>query len=144
MRRLVIGIGNEFRGDDAAGPTVARGIRSGETLVRAGASVELVELWSGWDEVIVIDAMRSGAPPGTVSRFDAACERLPRGRFVSSHAMGFSDVVELARRLGRLPARLIVYGIEAEELTLGAGLSPAVCTAVEQLTAAIDQESLHA
>jgi hydrogenase maturation protease len=48
----------------------------------------------------------------------------------SSHALGAATSVELARALGRLPQRLLVIGVEADSISLGSPLSPAVATAV--------------
>ena len=74
-----------------------------------------------------MDAVSTGAEPGTLHRFDATAEPLPAELFRSStHALGVADAVELARELDRLPARLAVYGIEGENFETGEGLTPAV------------------
>ena len=66
-------------------------------------------------------AVVSGAPPGTVHRFDAVSERAACARppCRSTHALGLADAVELARALGRLPRRLVVFGIEGAAFPLG-------------------------
>ena len=75
----------------------------------------------------MVDAVSSGAEPGTIHRLDALTERLPaelsRG---STHAFGLAEAVELARALERLPGRLLVFGIEGKRFDAGAGLSPEV------------------
>jgi hydrogenase maturation protease len=99
-----------------------------------GDASALVDAWSGAELVAVVDAAESGAPPGTVRRFDARSGPLPvRSLRSSTHAFGVSDAVELARALGRLSARLDVYAIEGESFTAGDGLSPAVERAVAEL-----------
>jgi hydrogenase maturation protease len=55
----------------------------------------------------------------------------------STHALGVAEAIELARALGRLPARLEVYAIEGARFTAGAGLSPAVEQAVGKLAASL-------
>jgi len=140
MRRLLIGVGNPTRGDDAAGLEVARRVASIETHQAVNGSYELIDVWDGVDEVIVVDAARSGAPPGTVHRFEAANESLPNGVLqTSTHSVGVIETIEMARSLGRLPERLVVYGIEVSNLTPGAGLSDVVEHAVSQLVTEIDR-----
>ena len=82
--------------------------------------------------MIVVDAMVSGAPPGTVRRFDALREALPAPRAgASTHGLGLAEAVGLARALDRLPARLVLVGIEGADFSPGAGLGPAVAAGVE-------------
>ena len=140
---ILIGVGNAWRGDDGAGLAVARRVRE---LSPAGVEVRevegdataLVEAWSGAEGVVVVDAAESGAPPGTVRRFDARTRPLPvRSLRSSTHAFGVSDAVELARALNRLPARLDVYAIEGASFAAGQGLSPAVERAVDELAASL-------
>ena len=68
----MIGVGNAYRGDDAAGLAVARLLRERgvEALDQEGEPVALVELLAGHGAVVLIDAVRSGASPGTVHRVD--------------------------------------------------------------------------
>jgi hydrogenase maturation protease len=136
---ILIGVGNAWRGDDGAGLAVARRVRE---LSPAGVEVRevegdataLVEAWSGAEGVVVVDAAESGAPPGTVRRFDARTRPLPaRSLRSSTHAFGVADAVELARALDRLPARLDVYAIEGASFAAGERLSPAVERAVAEL-----------
>jgi hydrogenase maturation protease len=135
---LVIGVGNEWRSDDAAGLVVARRLRepcpAARVIEREGEPLDLIDEWSGADDAIVVDAVRSGAEPGTIHRLDAAEQRLPAELFRgSTHAFSVAEAVELGRALGRLPSRLLVLGIEGEDFTAGAGLSPAVERAVDGL-----------
>lgn len=141
-RILVIGLGNDLRGDDGAGLRVVRRLegRVPETvrLIEAPPdAVALLDLWEGSDRVVVIDAMRSGAPAGTVAMADVGSGR-EDGRLVgestmSSHAIGLAEAVALARALDRLPRRLRIYGIEAASFAHGAPLSEAVARAADAL-----------
>lgn len=143
-RLLVIGAGNELRRDDAAGLEAARrlaGVPGVEVREARGDMTSLADLWDDTDRVVVVDASRSGATAGTVRRFDATSQPLPAafGRG-STHALGVADAVELARALGRLPARLIVYGIEGADFSAGAGMSDVVIRAVDDAAAQIERE----
>jgi hydrogenase maturation protease len=136
---LVIGVGNEWRRDDAAGLAVARRLRERlpetvSVVEHEGEPVDLVEALSGAREAVVIDAVRSGSAPGTVHRLDARRERLPAELFRgSTHAFGLAEAIELTRALERLPGRLLVYGIEGDSFAAGQGLSQPVELAVGQL-----------
>jgi hydrogenase maturation protease len=131
---LVIGIGNPDRGDDAAGLVAARKVRAaapaGVAVIELdGDQIALLDAWDGAADVYVIDATCSGAGPGSVRRFDAS---VPLGRDFShrgTHLLSLADVIELARALGRLPARLTGFGIEGAAYQLGAPLSPQAETA---------------
>jgi hydrogenase maturation protease len=128
---LVIGCGNADRGDDGVGLAVARSVEAAAVpgvRVVTGTSdpASLMDLWAGVDEVVIVDASSSGRPPGTVRRLDPTTEPVPARPAVSSHALGLAEAVELARALGRFPARIVVYTVEVEGCAHGAGLSPAV------------------
>jgi hydrogenase maturation protease len=135
----VVGIGNAWQGDDAAGLAAARRLRerAPEGVVvkeLEGEPVSLVEALDGAEEVILVDAVRSGAEPGTVHRIDASSEPLPATlSAASTHTLGVGEAIELARALGRLPRRVVLYGIEAESLAAGDELTPAVARAVDDV-----------
>jgi hydrogenase maturation protease len=136
-RILVIGIGNEYRSDDAAGLVVARRLRQlplGNVTVieESGEGTDLIESWKGADTVIIVDAASSGAKPGTIHRIDARAQRIPTGLLrYSTHAFSVGEAVELARAMNRLPPRMVVYGIEGERFDEGTVLSRAVQGSVD-------------
>ena len=107
----VIGLGNEWRSDDGVGLEVARRI-GGRVL--DGEPIGIVEALAGEDEVVLIDAVSTGAAPGTLFVFEADSDPLPAPIFgaSSTHALGLAEALELARTLGRLPRKVVVYGIE--------------------------------
>jgi hydrogenase maturation protease len=135
---LVVGVGNPWRGDDAAGLVVADRVRAQargmlvETL--EGDVSTLVHLWAGHDEVALVDAASSGAPPGTLHELRHTDGTLQAAALRSStHAFGVADAVGLAAALERLPARLEIYAIEGGDFSLGASLSPAVARTVDTI-----------
>jgi len=136
---LVLGIGNTLRRDDGAGPAVAERLAGQvpegvEVRSLPGEATGLMDAWAGRDHVIVIDAVASGSPPGTLHRFAAADGPLPAAfSSLSSHGLGLAEAIELSRALRRLPRRLMVYGIEGEDFRAGAGLSPSVEAVVGQV-----------
>jgi hydrogenase maturation protease len=141
-RVVVIGVGNEFRRDDGAGPAVIRRLllrvpRHVELITCDGESARLIDAWSGSRLAIVVDAVRAVPPrPGRLHRF--ALDR-PNGgpRSASSHGLGLDEAVALALALDRMPGRLIVHAVEAGDLGQGTGLTRAVASAVDSLTEAV-------
>lgn len=140
---MVIGIGNPFRSDDAAGWVIAEqlaGRRRDAVLQHNGDPASLMALWRGSDQVILVDAVQSGAPVGTISRLDVSDTELPAHWIRSTHAMGVREAIELARLFGTLPPTVIVYGIEVEDVSIGSELSAEVAVAIEQVV----EELAHA
>jgi hydrogenase maturation protease len=145
-RRLILGIGNPERGDDAIGYEVVRLLRGRlpaefEALQCPGEATAIVQELEDADVAVLVDATVSGAPPGTVHRFDVTGQVLPsRLAEVSSHGFGLAQAIELARALGSLPRRCIVYAIEAAQLEPSAALSAEVARAAGQVTECILDE----
>ncbi len=144
MGGLILGLGNRDRGDDAVGLLVAQRLRD---LVPEGVRVRelegdpvaLLELGRGADLLVVIDAVQSGAPPGTVRRLEAHERALPSAVTfgLSTHGVGLAETIELARSLNQLPKRLIVYGIEGARFEPGAPLTPEVARAIEPVVQSV-------
>jgi hydrogenase maturation protease len=147
---VIVGIGNEFRGDDGAGLATARRLRGAlsrdiRVLVKDGDLVSLLDDWQGADAVVVVDATSSGSEPGTIRRYDAHERPLPSAFSRSStHTFGVAETVELARVLGLLPARVVVFGIEGRDFTPGAGLSRDVDAAVDEVVRRVVEEAMGA
>lgn len=139
-RVLVATCGNPDAGDDAFGPRVACVLRH-----RAPAGVRVIELGirpaalldylPGPEVLVLVDAVRAD-PDGTASRvleIDLAREPLPallHGDALSTHGLGLADQIELARRLGVLPAQVWFVGAVLESArpntAPGAWMNPAV------------------
>jgi len=129
-RRIVICIGNPDRGDDAIGRRVAALLRGAATaefeIVECGGEATLVlDALAGAFAAFIVDAALSGAPPGTVRRYDLHGERPPLvGDFGwSSHGFGAAEAIGLARALGDLPPVCVLFAIEGESFVRGAPLS---------------------
>jgi hydrogenase maturation protease len=145
----LIGVGNPFRSDDGVGRAVVRRlfgrVPPGVTLQEeSGDGTDLLEAWKGTGCVILVDAVQSGAPPGTIHRFDARTEKLPTWfSHYSTHAFGVGEAIELARTMGDLPNRLVVYGIEGLDFSAGTELSPQVAKTVTAAANLVLQEFLQ-
>ncbi len=137
MNPLIIGCGNLDRGDDAAGLLVARHLRTlgGEAIAQSGESASLMDCWTGFEHVILVDATSPLGRPGHLSIWNANANQLPKNVLSgSTHGFGVGEAVELARAMNRLPKSLFVYGIEGKQFAVGSSLSPEVEHAVESVT----------
>ncbi|MBW7885998.1 MAG: hydrogenase maturation protease [Caldilineaceae bacterium] len=143
---VVIGIGNAWRGDDAAGLLVAhalaaRRMRHVRIEERTSIGPELIDAWRGADAVILVDAVVSGAAPGTVHRIDAHRDELPVGLTIgSTHAFDLTAIIDLARALDNLPGQLLIFGIETSSFEPGQAVSPEVLHSLALCTDAIVDE----
>lgn len=144
---LLIGVGNPYRRDDGAGLRLAREIQA---LVpgavfreQSGEGVALMQAWEGAHIVVICDATVSGAAPGTIHRLDASEDRVPDGLYHrSTHTFGVSQALELSRKLGTLPPRLLLYGIEGRDFSGGEGCSPEVEAAIPEAARRAAQDIL--
>lgn len=138
---LVIGIGQPWRGDDAAGLEAVAGLEIAgvDIMTHHGEGLGLIALWEGRPVVILVDAAAGHGPPGTLGRFEDTlpAEVLARA---SSHAFGVFEAVQTARALGRLPGRLIVHTVTGACWDLGAPLTPAVAATLPALRDAVSQD----
>ncbi len=139
----IIGIGSPF-GDDAAGLEIARVLAAAappncEVIAVDRPGTALVDLLEDADAAILIDAVQSGAPPGTIHEFAFAELDCSAAHFVSSHDLGVAAAIRLAQKLGRAPSVGRVIGIEiapggtAQLCGLSPGTREAVCLAVERV-----------
>jgi hydrogenase maturation protease len=143
---LVIGIGNEFRGDDGAGIQVARRLAAlnlpGVTVLeQSGEGTALMQTWQTAATVFVVDAVQSGGPAGAVYRFDALRQPLPvRFSAYSSHAFGLAEAVAMARLLEQLPSKLVIYGLEGTHFDYSMTLTAEVEAAVRDVATRLAAE----
>lgn len=142
----IIGIGSEERGDDALGLLCARALRQRawphiRILESSGEGTALLEAWEGSSHVIVIDAVATGALPGTVYSWNLRASLPPRLVVpISSHAFGLPEALELARALQCLPETLLLYAIEGACFGPGLQLSPAVARTMPVLLQSLERK----
>ena len=138
---LVAGLGNEMRGDDAAGLLTARALRilrptSVDVEEYGDDTAALAEAISHHAHVIVVDAVASSAPAGTVQPLSP--ERVVMRSDASTHGLGLREAIELARALGTEP-RVHVFGIVGRSFGLGDPPSAEVVRGATELAAAIKE-----
>jgi len=152
MKIAVIGIGQSLRGDDAAGLDAIRQWQekypetAGRPEVRVDASelpgLALIDLLDDMDAAVIVDAVKSSAKPGTIHCIspDELSAFTPDAQ--SAHGWGVAETLQLGCQLyptlKKLPIRLI--GIEAEQVSMGTGLSQNVAQAMTELCCTIEDE----
>jgi len=139
---VVLGLGNASRGDDGVGPAVVDMLKTNPqvaALVREPRdAMGMVAAWQGASLAIVVDAAQSGSAPGTIHRVEHADGILPKDAArTSSHGLGLAEALALGAALGRLPGRLVVYGVEAASFDPETELTQDVAASVPVVAAHI-------
>jgi len=144
LRTIVIGVGNLLRCDDGAGIHVITHLENLHAPVdvvdAAMGSVEILEAMKGYDEAYIIDAIKSGGKPGTVSKVE-----LKEGSLLSiyySHGVDLATTLQLGYQLygDKLPKRITLLTIEAKDTTT---LSEQCTPEVEEGVEGVIKEILH-
>lgn len=142
---LVLGLGNMLLSDDGVGPALLQQLSKSESrwkgevefLDGGTQGLALLGHLSGRRALIIVDALKRGAPAGTVHRLTLTeLREVTPGRASSGHESNAGELLAAAQLLDELPDRLFVVGVEPEKIVTGLGLSRPV---KEALTAASDQ-----
>jgi hydrogenase maturation protease len=139
MKTLILGLGNPLITDDSIGLRVIEELKSPladrsdvEVSEDYWGGLRLMERMIGFDRAIVVDAIQTGAPPGTIHRLTP--DGIPTQRSASAHDMNLATALEFGRQAGMLlPANegIRLVGIEAEDiLTFSEQCTPAVQAAI--------------
>jgi hydrogenase maturation protease len=149
---LVLGLGNLLLSDDGIGPAVLEQLANSSAMwprevefVDGGTQgLALLAELEGRRAVIIVDALQTGAPPGTVHRVTLnELRAISPGRANSGHEGNAGELLAAAQLLGELPDRLFIVGVEPEKICTGFGLSDgvkeAIPTVVDQVSCLLSQ-----
>lgn len=142
-KTLIAGIGNPYRGDDGAGWAVIEGLAgmvdpSIKLTKLRGDAAELIDLFSQYRNVYLVDACILSGEPGSWKCLDLHKDSLPEENpQTSTHGFGVAQAIALAKNLGALPEKLVLYAIAGNRYNVSEGLSPPVAKGVEEVTQAI-------
>ncbi len=145
---LIIGTGNDFRSDDAAGLIAARELKpaisdNADIAESDGDGAKIMEMWKDYDKVIIIDAVSFSSKPGTVHVLDAAAVKFPKESAThSSHLFSVADAVETAKVMGTLPKKVLIYGVEGKSYEMGNDVSDDVRKGIDEIKNLIQKEIL--
>jgi hydrogenase maturation protease len=156
-RVAVVGVGQELKGDDAAGVLVARNLtkrhRAASSDARRPVPFSLLVIEAAHapenclggirrfspDLLILVDAAEMGAPPGTIRWLDWR----DAGAFgTSTHALSLSMVARYMA--AELACDVGLIAIQAQDTSLGAGVSPPVRRAIRSVCRALTRLLLYA
>jgi len=139
MKTIIIGIGNEFRSDDAIGIIAARKLKeknliNAEVIEHNGDGASLMEIWKNCEQVILIDAANINNCPGQIHIIDAKADKIPKSSTIhSSHIFSVAEAIETSRTMGTLPERMVIYGIEGKNFKAGTKVSEEISIAVDKV-----------
>lgn len=140
MSVVVLGVGNLLMSDEGVGVHCVQalaaqgGIPDGVRLVDGGTSTqELLEDLENLERLIIVDAVRAGAAPGTVLRLEGRAVPSAFTTKLSPHQLGIADLLATLTFLGRAPRHVLLLGVEPELLALGLELSPTVAARLPAL-----------
>ncbi len=138
---LIAGIGNPYRSDDGLGPKIADEVAGITGIKNIGPISEPLDLLGRFDNAelaILVDAMKSSLPAGTIRIFDLNLPEV-KTNVTSTHGIGLERTVALARVLARAPAKIIVVGIEGKSFEDGDQLSQPVADVLDDAVRIINQ-----
>jgi len=157
MKILVLGIGNLILQDEGVGIQAIQQLEAQfeippeiEVLDGGTSGMELLTPISDAEQIIILDAVKTGKPAGTIVRLDN--EEIPTffRMKVSPHQVGLADVLAAATLTDSMPRNLVLFGVEPLEIDLGMELSAPVAKQIPRLIQMIVNElkvmgvSLHA
>ena len=144
-------MGNPLRRDDGVGIKVARNLHEKvipaeiEVLEAATSGLDLLEIVTGYERVIIVDAIVSGESlPGEIHKLNLS-ELSPRSGLVLSHGIDLPTVVKLGEVLGLpQPKEILVFAVEAEDVSsFSEGCTPRVEAAIPQVVELVLRELEH-
>ncbi len=146
-RLLVLGLGNVLCSDDGLGVAAVERIRReyripDDVVLLDGGTLGLALLShiDGFNDVIIVDAIRAERPPGSLVRLEGE-EVAPAVRErLSVHQVGVADLLDALRLLDAYPRRLVLWGLVPETIQLGLERSPAVAGRLSLLIQAVVDE----
>lgn len=146
MKCLVLGLGNLVHGDDGVGVHAIERLRGDERLPASAVLMDggtqgmnLISHISGFERVLVIDAIDASEKPGTLIRLErGAIGNLP-GK-PSVHQLGFADLMISLKLLGEAPQEVVVIGVQPQSTEWSAELTPPVSASLDELTTLVIEQ----
>lgn len=143
----IMAVGNPFYGDDGIGAAVLDEIRRGghfpgtELVDVQTDALALIEHLVPGEKNVIVDAARMGLEPGAVAGFRPDEVRVKiESDHLSLHGFGLGEAFDLAGRLDRMPADVLIVGVEPARVEINRGLSDTVKEAVPRVIAIIKGE----
>ena len=145
-RALVLGVGNILMGDEGLGVRVVELFEKGYSLpaevdcVDGGvAGVALLGYFKDYTNIIIVDAVSSGAAPATIHRFRGAEIKDIPPTATNAHQIGIKELIAISRFEGAHPG-IIFIGIVPQDISFSIGLTPLVEAALPMAAEIIMEE----
>lgn len=146
-RVVVLGVGNLLMADEGVGVRCVEALAGDARLpqfvrlVDGGTSThELLDDLEGLDLLVIVDAVITGAPPGTQVRLAGAAVPYAFGQKLSPHQHGIHDLLATLTLLDRAPKDVVLLGVVPASLALSLELSPGIAALVPVLATAVTDE----
>jgi hydrogenase maturation protease len=140
MKQKIIGIGNDFRSDDATGLLVARKLKElypdFDIIESDGNGVDLLSIFQEYDKVIIIDAAIADNPEdvGQIKEIKVTSDfNFSDLKIYSSHSFSLLEALKMGKQLSILPEELYLYLILSKNFSFGQEISEAVKKASEKI-----------
>jgi hydrogenase maturation protease len=148
VRTLVVGIGSTILGDDGIGVHIVRKLKeesyaeSYDIIELGTAGLSLLDYVEGYDRLIIVDAIVTGAPPGTVHELWGE-DVITTAHLGAGHESDLPATLALGRRLGKhMPKDVVIIAVEATGLDdFSEQLTPEVEMAIPEALARINSRS---
>jgi len=144
---LVMGVGSILMKDEGLGIRAVEELKrryrfpeNVELLDGGTSGIELLSYISGRDYLIIIDAIKGGAVPGTVLKVEGEDVAAQFRTRISPHQLGISDLLAAATLTDEIPKKLALFGIEPKEIVLDLGLSDEVKGSMDHLLEVVVEE----
>ena len=147
MRVVVLGVGNVLMADEGVGVHAVERLQSRfrlaediEVVDGGTTGMELLPMLHGADQLIIVDAVRVGKPPGSVVRLEG--DEVPAffKTKLSPHQIGVSDMLAALKFGGGAPARVVMIGVQPVSLELSMDLSPEVAARLDEVVGLVCDE----
>ena len=143
----ILAVGNSFYGDDGVGAAVLDQIRKADVFPGADLFDAHTDALALLDHLaldewnVIIDAADMGLPPGEVAWFHPEDVKLKiASDHLSMHGFGLAETFALAEKLGKMPVRTLIVGVQPQRIEINQGLSDAVAAAVPRVISIIQAE----
>ena len=146
MKITVLGIGNILLKDEGIGVRAIEHLKEYDLpkqveLIDGGtATASLFPIFAETDHLIIIDAVKGKMPPGTIYRLGSNDLMPPKGASISLHDLGLLEALDMAKKIGKAPKSVVIFGIEPKEINWGMELSPEINKKLPQIARLVIEE----
>ena len=147
MSALVLGVGNILLADEGVGVRVVEAFQKryvtpeGVDVLDGGtAGMDLLDALSGRSHIVIVDAVRTGAEPGTIVRLTGKQVPALFNNRISPHQLGISDVLAILRLIDQEPGHIALIGIVPAGLDPGLDLSSVIADRIDEMVELVADE----